>query len=138
MRFSRWKESNAVFFPEVDDEHRTLFQAIGEFQKALESDSGGVELPKALQILVTCAEDHFTHEEKLMRGLGYQLFDWHKKQHDSMRKHMKHYAPQIAAGDAEAGAMLIECFTTWLNDHVAVSDQMMAAFLRNQQRGRIA
>ena len=138
MRLFKWSKSNAVFVPDLDDEHRMIFQATTELQQALRSGAPLFEVQEILHRLIACAEDHFAHEEKLMRGARYLSFDWHKRQHETARKRLRQYAPLIEKGDAEAGAALVEFLTHWLHDHTRVTDRMMGAFLRNQQRTRIA
>jgi hemerythrin len=73
-----------------------------------------------------------------MRSARYLSFEWHKQQHDTARKRLRQYVPLIEAGDAQAGAALVEFLTHWLDDHTAVTDRMMGAFLRNRQRAHIA
>ena len=138
MRLFKWSKSNAVFVPDLDDEHRMIFHAATELQQALRSGAPLFEVQEILHRLIACAEDHFAHEEKLMRGARYLSFDWHKRQHETARKRLRQYAPLIEKGDAEAGAALVEFLTHWLHDHTRVTDRMMGAFLRNQQRTRIA
>jgi len=134
MRLFHWSKSNAVFVPAIDDEHRTIFQATGELQHALHSRAPVFQVQEILHRLIALAEDHFSHEEKLMRGSRYLSFDWHRQQHDTARKRLRLYAPLIEGGDREAGHELVEFLTRWLEDHTAVTDRMMGAFLRNQER----
>jgi hemerythrin len=138
MRLFKWSKSNAVFVPTIDDEHRTIFKATSELQQALLNGAPLFEVQEILHRLIASAEDHFAHEEKLMRGARYLSFDWHKQQHDTARKRFRRYAPLIENGDQQAGHELVEFFTNWLNDHTAVTDRMMGAYLRNQDRARIA
>jgi hemerythrin-like metal-binding protein len=138
MRLFKWKNSNSVFVPDIDHEHRTIFEATGELQRALRDNRPLFQIQEILHRLIACTEDHFAHEEKLMRSSRYLSFEWHKQQHDTVRKRMRQYVPLIEGGDAEAGTALIEFLTGWLNDHTAVADRMMGAFLRNQQRTLIA
>jgi len=55
-----------------------------------------------------------------------------------VRKRMKEFVPLIEAGDLEAGKSLTEFLGHWLKDHTGLTDRMMGAFLRNQQRARVA
>lgn len=138
MRLFKWRKSNAVFVPAIDDEHRAIFQATGELQQALDSRAPLFQIQEILHRLIACAEDHFAHEEKLMRGTRYLSFDWHKQQHDTARKRLRRYVPLIENGDQEAGTALVEFLTHWLDDHTAVTDRMMGAYLRNRERAHIA
>lgn len=138
MRLFKWSKSNEVFVPDVDHEHRAVFQAAAELQRALRCNRPLFQIQEILHRLIACTEDHFAHEEQLMRSSRYLSFEWHKQQHDTVRKRMRQYAPLIEAGDAEAGNALVEFLSHWLNDHTAVADRMMGAFLRNQRRTLIA
>ena len=126
-----------IFISEIDAEHRMLFRLVDELQTALESRSrhGRSEL---LQALLTHAQAHFAHEERLMRASRYDAFAWHKHQHDGARRHVKRLVKRIEEGDREAGAELLEYLAGWLNSHVTVTDRMMAAYLRNFERRRAA
>ena len=134
MRLFRWSKSNAVFLPAIDDEHRAIFQAAGELQQALHTRAPIFEVRDILHRLIAATEDHFAHEEGLMHGARYLSFDWHRQQHDTVRKRFKQYAPLIEEGDGEAGRRLVEFFTRWLEDHTSVTDRMMGAYLRNRER----
>jgi len=138
MGLFKWHKSNSVFVSDIDQEHRAIFQAAGELQRALRSRAPLFQTQEILHRLIACSEDHFAHEERLMRGSRYLSFEWHKQQHDTVRKRLRRYVPLVENGDAEAGTELIEFLTHWLNDHTAVADRMMGAFLRNQQRTLIA
>ena len=68
MASLKWSMSHAVFFPEIDDEHKEIFAAVFKLQEAL--TRGGL-LPEVLalaQRLAACAVEHFAHEERLMRA----------------------------------------------------------------------
>jgi len=138
MDFSKWGESNEVFLAPIDNEHRTIFDATAELQRALRGHAPLVEIREMLHSLIACAEDHFAHEEKLMRDARYRSFDWHKRQHDTARKRLGEYVPLIEDGDVDAGIALVDFLARWLDDHTAVTDRMMGAYLRNRDRAGIA
>ena len=77
---------------------------------------------------------HFAHEERLMRAARYGSMRWHKQSHDAARRRVGQFARRIEKGDTKAGLELVEYLRSWLHDHTAIADRMMAAFLRNQQR----
>jgi hemerythrin len=137
MRLFHWSTSNSVFLPEMDDEHRTIFQATGELQNALRDSAPLVQVQEILHRLISLTEEHFAHEEELMRGTRYASFDWHRQQHNTARKRLRRYAPLVEAGDRQAGAELTEFLRGWLEDHTSVTDRMLGAHLRNQERALI-
>jgi hemerythrin len=130
----KWSTSNAVFVPKIDDEHKEIFQAVFDVQRALTSSGPSTELSKLTQHLGSSIDGHFTHEERLMRAARYDLLRWHKRSHDGARKRVVQLLGGIEQGDAKAGRELVEYLTSYLHDHTALADRMMGAFLRNQRR----
>jgi hemerythrin len=60
---------------------------------------------------------------------------WHKQLHDAARRRVGQLVSRIEQGDLEAGTALVAYLTGWLNDHMRIADRMMAAALRNNERG---
>jgi hemerythrin len=122
--------SHAVFVPDIDDEHKEIFEAVAGLQKAL---AGGGEIRELTAHLTNCIVDHFAHEERLMRAARYSSFRWHKLQHDGARRRVVQFIQRVEQGDTEAGTALVEYLSGWLRDHTRLADRMMGAFLRNQR-----
>ena len=133
MPVLKWSSSHAVFVTEIDDEHKEIFEAVSNLQKALASHDSALN-QKLTQRLVACIVEHFAHEERLMRASRYGSMPWHKLQHDNARKRVLQFVARMEQGDANAGQELVEHLTSWLRDHTRLADRMMGAFLRNQRR----
>jgi hemerythrin len=134
MRLFKWSKLHATYIPEIDAEHRTVFRLGDEFNEAVEAGAGAERLQSILQALIACAEDHFSHEERLMRAARYDAYEWHKQQHDGVRRRLQHFAGAIGGGDTEAPALVVEYLSDWIKGHTGLSDRMMAAALRNHDR----
>jgi hemerythrin len=138
MRLFHWTRAKSVFVPELDAEHRNLYQIAEEAHKALLAGAPlGVTTPQ-IRALLAAAEDHFAHEERLMREARYPLLKWHSGQHDTVRKHAAELLPLIEAEDPTASTELLEFVGLWLKEHTAVADRMMSAALRAYSRLRAA
>jgi len=136
VRLFKWNKMHAVFIPEIDAEHKNIYRLAEELSQAV---AGGVPADQAraiLRELIASGEDHFAHEERLMRATNYPASAWHKGQHDTVRKRMKEFAPRIEGGDGEAAPLLLEFLSGWLRDHVRLADCMMAAHVRNYERAQ--
>jgi hemerythrin len=133
MRVLEWSTSDAVFVTELDDEHKEIFDAVARLQQSL--DGPPSELVELTQGLVDRIEDHFAHEERLMRAARYDALRWHKEKHDAARKRVGQFVVGILQGEATAGPELVEFLAEWLQSHTHTADAMLAAFLRNHQRG---
>jgi hemerythrin len=132
MQPFKWNKKHEVFVPELDAEHRNIFRAAEELRAASAGDPERVRV--LLSELVAGAEEHFRHEERLMRASGYPSWEWHKQQHDTVRKRLKTFAGQIEAGDPDALTALLDFLAIWLKEHTSLSDRMMSAYLRNYRR----
>jgi hemerythrin len=134
MSLFRWSNALSVYLPEIDAEHRALYRLGDELHKAVLAGTDAARLQPILSNLVETAEQHFRHEERLMRAIHYTALDWHKHQHDSVRKRAKAGARRVAGGDSAAAGELVEYLSEWLRGHMAVADRMMSARLRNYLR----
>ncbi len=126
-----------IFIPEIDAEHKTLIRLVGELETVLASGARRAR-DEILQELETHMQNHFAHEERLMRASRYDALVWHKQQHDGARRLAKRFIKRIEQGDRKAGAEMIEYLAGWLPSHISVTDRMMAAHLRNFDRRRAA
>ena len=122
----------AVFISEIDAEHKTLFRRVEELRTARRTRH------EVLQSIASHLQDHFAHEERLMRISRYDALAWHKQQHDGARRQVKWFVKRIEQGDRKAAGEMTEYLAGWLESHVPVTDRMMAAYLRNFERRQAA
>jgi hemerythrin len=129
-----WSTSHAVFVPEIDDEHKAIFEAVAALQNAISSPAPPAEIRKSIERLTDCIAEHFAHEERLMRAARYGSIRWHQLQHRHARRRVEQFVLQIEQGDSNAAPELVKYLTSWLPYHARLADRMMGAFLRNRQR----
>ncbi|MDE3165455.1 MAG: hemerythrin family protein [Acidobacteriota bacterium] len=134
MSLFRWGSEHEIYLPEIDAEHRGLFLAGEELHRALAAGATAERLKEALHNLLQLAEAHFLHEERLMRDSGFASYEWHRRQHDSVRRRAK----ELAAADRLSVTAALDFLASWLRDHTAVADRIMAAHVRNWSRRKAA
>jgi len=134
MRSLKWNSSHAVFVTEIDDDHKEIFAVVAELQAALCGQESTENLENLTKRLAVCIEDHFAHEERLMRAARYGLLPWHKRRHDAARLRVARFVKRIDRGDPEAGPAFVAYLTGWLHHHTRLPDRMLGAFLRNERR----
>ncbi|MCX6627796.1 MAG: hemerythrin family protein [Candidatus Solibacter sp.] len=134
MSLFKWSSAHSVYLPEIDAEHRAIYLLGDELHKALLAGAGVAHLQPILVNLLESSEQHFRHEERLMRAVHYTACAWHKRQHDAARKRAKALAKRIEGGDIAAAGELLKFLSVWLRDHISVADRMMGARLRNYLR----
>jgi hemerythrin len=134
MRTLKWTTSHAVFVTEIDDEHKEIFDALSECQKAFAGHSEAQQTRSATARLTSRITEHFSHEERLMRAARYESLPWHKQRHKAAMRRLEVLVARIEKGDEAAGPELVSFLTSWLHDHTRVADRMMGAALRNHRR----
>jgi hemerythrin len=134
MRALKWSSSHAVFVTEIDDDHKEIFEVVAQLQLALAERQSAENVNGLMERLAVRIEDHFTHEERLMRAARYGLLSWHKRCHDAARKRVARLMNRLGRGDPEAGPALIRYLMEWLHNHTRLPDRMLGAFLRNKRR----
>ncbi len=134
MRLFKWTKQQAAFVPEIDAEHRAFYLLCDELQQAVATGAGAERLNTIMQSIVASLEDHFSHEERLMRASQYPIFAWHKQQHDGVRRKLKEFETLLARGDSDVPQDLVEYLAHWLKGHLSLTDRMLGAYLRNYDR----
>jgi hemerythrin len=134
MSLFKWSKGHSVYLPEIDAEHRNLCNMGAELQKVVLAGGKSEQLKPILLNLLEAADEHFRHEERLMKVVHYSAFDWHKRQHDTVRKRLRLAIKRVEAGEVEVCVDLMKFLNTWLVDHMTVTDRMMGAFIRNYLR----
>src|ERR1039457_815757 len=131
MSLFKWSNALSVYLPEIDAEHRALYRLGDELHKAMLAGAAPAVLQPILVNLRETAEQHFRHEERLMRAIHYTAFDWHKGQHDAVRKKAKALAKRIDAGDSAATGELLEVLAEGVGGRLGVAVRVVGGRLRS-------
>jgi hemerythrin len=134
MQHFKWTKAHAVYLPQVDAEHRNLYRMAEELHQAVRTGAEAARLLELMGPFMVAVEEHFAHEERMMKAASCPDFAWHKLQHDTARKRAKAFADDIGAGNSEAPAEMLEFLARWFKDHVGLTDRMMGAHVRNFER----
>jgi hemerythrin len=134
MRSLTWSTSDAVWFTEIDDDHKEIFEAVACLQKALSGPAPRTDVRQTVEDLIAAVAAHLAHEERLMRAARYPSLAWHKRLHEGARKQVLRFARRLEQGDERAASELAEYLTSWLQRHTRMADRMLGSFLRNQLR----
>ena len=130
----KWTKAHAVYLPQVDAEHRNLFRIAEELHQVVRTGSEAARVQEFLRPLLAAIEEHFAHEERLMRSVACPDYEWHRLQHDTARKRLQAVVKEIDEGDLEAPRRLLEFLARWFKDHCGLTDRMMGSHVRNYER----
>ena len=137
MRSLRWFPEDAVHIATLDAEHQELFQQAAEFREALLGDGKPARLDQLCRRLAAEANEHFAHEERLLREAEYPAYSWHARQHQTARSKLGVLERQVQLGDRHLMFEALESLAVWMRDHISIADRMASSYLRNYWRSQV-
>jgi hemerythrin len=120
-----WKNAYKIGHEQIDAEHQELFGLVNKF---LAADEQG-ELTLCAMRMFKYTREHFTHEEDLMRDIGYPSIRDHVKQHNELLSRLNSVAESIANNTLDKPG-LSAFLAHWLLNHIGTSDAELAGYLR--------
>lgn len=135
MMHPSWHDTPPTGWDPFDREHADLVRTLGALLSAVEADDLGRARISSAQ-LVGAAGEHFAHEERVMREVGYPRLAQHEEAHAlyladaaGLARHVveKGLTPEFRRWST--GRVL-----EWFRFHVATNDVALGAFLA--ERGR--
>lgn len=134
-----WSADLELGNPTMDDDHKQLVMLVNELQYSVDTNRRRDVIRAQLEDLMTVADRHFCHEERMMRQAGYPEFRRHKKIHDDLTRDLHTLMRQIASGEGEFTHTTVEWLKGWVGSHIRGEDRQLAQFLaRRPVLSRIA
>jgi hemerythrin len=127
-----WKPKYSVQIPAIDAQHQRLFALAADLHLAMLQGKGKDILGQSLASLVDYTRQHFASEEQFMRRHGFPETEAHKKQHDQLTAQVLDFQKKFLSQDASLTVELLMFLKTWLENHIAGSDQKYAAHIRGK------
>lgn len=138
MQSLQWTIDDFVYLPQLDSDHQKLFEDAETLRKAIALGKPSNQVNFSLWRLSQSFSAHLAGEERLMKKSRYPAVQWHESQHDAGRKKLAVLTQAVHRNDALGIKDGLEDLVRWLTDHIHIADQMFAAHIRNEQRGRLA
>jgi hemerythrin len=132
MTFMSWRKDYEVGVAQIDAEHRNLFDLINASHAAYARGETQREIAYVLNRLTAYAEEHFQHEEKLMRDNGYPQLDAHHELHSALVLSIFAINERLAADTVMASKETAQFLKSWLLDHILKHDMDIGDFLRRK------
>jgi hemerythrin-like metal-binding protein len=134
MQHFKWTKAHAVYLPQVDAEHRNLFRMAEEIHQSARAGAEAARIQELVRSFLAAMEEHFAHEERMMKSAAVPDYEWHKTQHDTARGRAARFVEDIEQGSAGAPMEMLEFLGRWFKDHMGLTDRMMGAHVRNYER----
>ncbi len=132
MAIAEWHEEYCTGHPQIDQQHRHLFNLVNQVHAHLQSAAPAVhEMRSLLQEFSQCALTHFDLEETLMRDYRYPNRKAHTGIHQRLvakvEKLLERWTQleQVSFADIETVTSIL---ADWMIHHIQGEDQRMIQF----------
>jgi len=109
--------------PEMDNQHRRLFDLINQLADAISEGRTSQELLKIIDGLADYTVNHFREEETMMRSNGMPDLEGHMAIHRKFVETVVQARQDFASGKGMVGSQLIKFLSDWLVQHIGGQDQ---------------
>lgn len=138
MAFMNWSSALEVGYPKIDEQHKSLVNAVNNLHSAMKQGKGKDELGKTLHFLAEYTVAHFKTEEDLMQRSGYPSFATHKAIHEDLLKQVVDLVAKFDAGQSVMTIKVMDFLNDWLVKHIQGEDVRMAKFLNESGKTKAA
>ncbi|MBQ3162953.1 MAG: bacteriohemerythrin [Lachnospiraceae bacterium] len=117
--------------PEIDEEHKTLFELISKTDSALKAGDGSIaEALTLLNELKQYAKNHFAHEEAYMEEIHDAELERQRTEHVTFIEKINTYSFSDVTNENARAIMLelLEFLSKWLMGHILGSDILIGYF----------
>lgn len=124
----QWSEHFSVGIPEIDEQHKTLFDLIDMIHTAILDRKGTAACVKVLDELVDYTRIHFGLEQSLMHIGQYPEYEAHCALHRELVDEVEALQNKIHSGQAAVSFELLHFLRNWLTKHILGEDMKYAEF----------
>lgn len=134
--FLPWSGEFSVRIPQIDAQHRRLFDLVNRLASAVQGGGGGSSAMEVLKELAAYTQTHFTFEERLMQEHGYPDLAVHKEAHGRLVAQVEDFIRRAERGEAALDLELLQFLKEWLTQHIMRVDLQYSPFLLRRGVGR--
>ncbi|MEW5728580.1 MAG: hemerythrin family protein [Pseudomonadota bacterium] len=123
MSYAEWQERFSVGIPEVDREHKILFDLIGQLHDAYATDKSMPDMERVFAVLMEYVGGHFEHEREVFLSSGYPNAAAHIAEHDRFAAEVRALFARYRAGEGDKVCIeLLALLNNWWHFHVLEDD----------------
>lgn len=141
-RVTSWSSSIETGIPEIDAQHKALFELASSFRH----HGDEIRIMKSLAILCDYAKVHLKDEEELLAKIGYPDIEAHRQAHGEFRRLLRELLNDARSISLEQIAMRVEqLINHWFFNHILHVDMLYIpmvlayeAYQKQQRAQRLA
>lgn len=124
MRTIKWNSDLAVGIDEIDEDHRKLITYLNDLFAACFAAQGPAVLKGTLEAMQRYTREHFSHEEDVMRKVGYPGLEEHRAQHAELISELDDLVDEFEHGaDHGLSNKTLQFLEDWLLHHILIEDR---------------
>jgi hemerythrin len=124
----QWSDKYTVGIPEIDEQHKTLFDLIDKIHCAIFEHKGTEVCVGVLDELIDYTRIHFALEQSLMHMGGYPEYEAHCTLHRALVAEVESMQSKIHSGSAAISFELLHFLRNWLSKHILGEDKKYSEF----------
>ncbi len=135
-----WKNEYKLNINIIDEQHKSLFDAIEDLEKLINSEGNQSHAVDALlALLIHYTDYHFKAEEQLLEKIGYPDLPQHCQLHKELKNSVLNFLQEQKEKTLDVNNFLV-FLRYWLVKHILVEDRKYANFLqkKGQNLGNIS
>jgi hemerythrin len=118
MALTTWKDCYSVGVPELDAQHRHVFEMINELAYSMRKGQGGAAIQPTLTRLTEHLRTHIESEEELMRRTGYPDLAAHQEEHRVYLLRVREFKTNLGKEGNEDTISLLNILRDMILDHM--------------------
>lgn len=127
-----WSNEFVLNIPEVDRQHHGLVDLINELHEAMLARRSSEIMASVLNRLENYTDEHFAHEEELMRSHEYPCLAEHMEKHQVFQEKVGFLVECHQGKKVLPSLKVMEFLCDWLKKHIQVDDRFFAEFLSRE------
>ncbi len=134
MAFINWSEEFITGIKSIDDQHRNLVDLVNKFEEASRRGKGSRIMSEILKNLVGYTQEHFAHEEKIMKECEFPGLEQHRARHRQLLQKIEQFQFEFDTEGHRITVAVRELLIYWVRSHI-VQDDM--AYVRHLEQSRV-
>lgn len=127
-----WNNSYSIGVGSIDQQHMRLFELIDDIYAKIGKVDNAKLMAAVVGELVSYTEEHFTHEERMMRRCGYAGLAEHRLLHKGFVDKVADLRQRVDEGKLVLTFEVTSFLKSWLVEHIQKVDrQYLECFQRH-------
>jgi hemerythrin len=130
VRFE-WSDSYAVGIPDIDEQHRVLFELIDSLGAVADGREPAADVAGTVDSLVGLAHTHLHYEETLSARRPARGYDAAIREHAEFLKKAEGFHKYVKEAPVDALQAIVEFLKDWIVDHALLENRRFSGSLRS-------